>query len=186
MKKLFMLMFLFLLAAHAHAYAVDGVFIEYGLGDASVISSLSMINMYRVGALWKWHKTWLSNGDWHVTGFWEASLGNWRGFKPEANNQTITDFGITPVFHLEQKEGAGVMPYLEAGIGVHLISPTSIYSGRNFSTALQFGDALGFGVSLGERRQFDLGYRFQHLSNGDIKRPNNGVDFNQIHLGYRF
>ena len=119
--------------------------------------------------------------------FWEASLGSWRGFKPDANNQTVTDIGITPVFHLEQKEGSGITPYLEAGVlGIHLISPTSIYSGRNFSTALQFGHILGFGVSLGERRQFDLGYRFQHLSNGNIKRPNNGVDFNQIHLAYRF
>ncbi len=185
MKNLFMLMFLSLMTTRASA--VDGVFIEYGRGNASVISSASMVKMYRVGALWNWHKSWLNDGAWHVTGSWEASLGSWRGFKPDANNQTVTDIGITPVFRLEQKEGSGMTPYLEAGVlGIHLISPTSIYSGRNFSTALQFGDALGFGVSLGERRQFDLGYRFQHLSNGNIKRPNNGVDFNQIHLVYRF
>jgi lipid A 3-O-deacylase len=185
MKKLFMLMFLSLMAARA--CAVDGVFIEYGLGDASVISSASMVKMYRVGALWKWDKSWLNDGDWQVTGSWEASLGRWRGYKPGGNNQTITDIGITPVFRFAQKADSGMMPYLEGGLlGMHLISPTSIYPGRNFSTAFQFGHTLGFGVSLGEHRQFDLGYRFQHLSNGNIKRPNNGVDFNQIHFAYRF
>jgi lipid A 3-O-deacylase len=117
----------------------------------------------------------------------EASLASWRGYKPGVDNQTITDIGITPVFRLAQEEGPGMAPYLEAGVlGMHLISPTSIYSGRNFSTAIQFGDGLGFGISLGDHRQYDLGYRFQHLSNGDIKKPDNGVDFNQIHFAYRF
>ncbi len=185
MKKLLMLVFFSLMTRQA--WAVDGVFIEYGRGNASVISSSSVVDMYRVGALWKWKKSWLNDGDWRVTGYWEASLGSWRGFKPGVNNQTITDIGITPVFRLAQKEGSGMTSYLEAGVlGIHLISPTSIYPGRDFSTALQFGDALGFGLSLGEHRQFDLGYRFQHLSNGNIKKPNNGVDFNQIHFAYRF
>lgn len=185
MKKLFMLMLLLLMARQTHA--VDGVFMEYGLGDASVISSASMVKMYRVGALWKWDKSWLNDGDWQVTGSWEASLGNWRGYKPDDDNQTITDVGITPVFRFAQKVGSGMMPYLEGGLfGMHLISPTFIYSGRNFSTAFQFGHILGFGVSLGEHREFDFGYRFQHLSNGNIKKPNNGVDFNQIHFAYRF
>ncbi len=123
-----------------------------------------------------------------MTGFWEASLGSWRGYKPDANNQTITDIGITPVFRLAQKAGSGMTPYLEGGgwYASDLPDFSSIYSGRNFSTAFQFGDTLGFGVSLGEHRQFDLGYRFQHLSNGNIKKPNNGVDFNQIHFAYRF
>ncbi len=185
MQNLFILMFLSLTATHASA--MDGFFIEYGRGNASVISSSSMVDMYRVGAQWKWDKSWLNEGHWGITGFWEASLGSWRGYKPDANNQTITDIGITPVFRLAQKVGSGMMPYLEGGLlGMHLISPTSIYSGRNFSTAFQFGHTVGFGVSLGEHRQFDLGYRFQHLSNGNIKKPNNGVDFNQIHLAYRF
>lgn len=185
MKKLFKLMFGSLMAAQA--YAVDGVFVEYGLGNASVFSSASMVEMYRVGALWNWDRSWLNDGGWHVTGSWEASLAGWRGYKPHADNRTITDIGITPVFRIAQKAGSGMMPYLEVGLlGMHLISPTSIYPGRNFSTAFQFGHILGFGVSAGEHRQFDIGYRFQHLSNGKIKRPNNGVDFNQFHFAYRF
>jgi lipid A 3-O-deacylase len=183
LKKLILLLFLSFMATSA--YAVDGVYMEYGRG--ALISPLSIAKMYRMGATWNWDKSWLNDGDWHVTGFWDVALAQWHGDKPGDNNQIVTDIGITPVFHLEPKDGAGITPYLEAGIlGMHLISPTYLYSDRRFSTAFQFGHILGFGMSLGEHRQFDLGYRFQHLSNGGIKMPNDGIDFNMVHFSYHF
>jgi len=39
---------------------------------------------------------------------------------------------------------------------------------------------------LGEHQQFDLGYRFQHLSNGGIKKPNQGINLNEVHFIYHF
>ena len=75
--------------------------------------------------------------------------------------------------------------YLEGGIGVHLLSATSLGSKR-FSTALQFGEHLGFGYRFGARGAFDLGYRYQHVSNADIKHPNSGIEFNQVRLQYWF
>ncbi len=138
--------------------------------------------------LWDWNKSWLNNGDWHVTGFWEASLGRWRGDKPaDGSNQTVTDIGITPVFRFQQKEPSGLAPFLEGGfIGLHLISPTFIYDTRKFGSAFQFGTHLGFGVRVGARHQVDVGYYFQHLSNGEIKQPNNGINFNELHINYHF
>ncbi len=177
MKRLLVLVFFSMMATRA--CAVDGVFVEYGLGN--------MVEMGRVGALWKWDESWLNEGDWHVTGFWEASLGNWRGYKPENDNQSIVEIGITPVFRFAPKYAVGVSPYLEGGfIGMHLISPTFIYSARKFGSAFQFGNHLGFGMSFGERHQFDFGYRYQHLSNGDIKQPNQGINFSELHFIYRF
>lgn len=161
-----------------NASAVDGVSVEYGNGDAT--------DMARIGAVWNWDKQWFTDGDWLVTGFWEASLGRWNGHSAAGNNQTITDLGITPVFRFQQKNRSGLSPYAEAAIGFHLISPTFINADRKFSTAFQFGDHVGFGVSFGDRQQFDLGYRFQHLSNGSIKEPNQGINFNQIRFGYQF
>ncbi len=185
MKRLFFLLFLSLTATSAHS--VDGVYMEYGWGDKSLISTPAMAKMYRLGATWNWGRSWLNDGDWHITGFWDVSLAQWHGEKPGDSNQTVTDFGVTPVFRLAPKEGAGMVSYLEAGLlGIHLISPTYLYSDRRFSTAFQFGHILGFGVSLGEHRQFELGYRHQHVSNGDIKLPNNGIDFNMVHFMYRF
>ncbi|MDE2311408.1 MAG: acyloxyacyl hydrolase [Betaproteobacteria bacterium] len=176
MKKLSALMFSTM--AMGQAYAVDGVSIEYGKGNSA--------DMVRVGALWNWDKSWLNDGDWHITGFWDASLGQWRGKSSVGNNQTVTDIGITPVFRFEQKNPSGMAPYVEGAIGFHLISPAFIYANRKFGSSFQFGDHVGFGVRLGDRRQFDLGYRYQHLSNGSIKEPNHGINFNQIHLDYYF
>lgn len=176
MKKLSVLLFSMLMTAQA--YAVDGMSVEYGSGDSA--------DMARVGALWNWDKSWFNDGDWHVTGFWEASAGQWRGKSSVGNNQTVTDIGITPVFRFEQQQPDGMAPYLEGAIGFHLISPAFIYANRKFGSSFQFGDHVGFGVRFGERQQFDLGYRYQHLSNAGIKKPNQGINFSQVHFDYRF
>jgi hypothetical protein len=176
MKKISLLVSALLFSTSV--FAVDGVSVEYGNGDAT--------NMARVGANWKWGKQWFTEGNWLVTGFWEASVGRWDGHSAAGDNQTITDLGITPVFRFQQKNPSGFAPYAEAAIGFHLITPTFINADRKFSTAFQFGDHVGLGVRFGDRQQFDLGYRFQHLSNGSIKKPNQGINFNQIRFGYQF
>ena len=158
--------------------AVDGVSVEYGNGDAT--------DMARAGVIWNWDSQWFSEGNWLVAGFWEASLGSWRGHSAKGNNQTITDIGITPVFRLQQKNPGGFAPYAEAAIGFHLITPAFINADRKFGSAFQFGDHIGLGARFGGRQQFDLGYRFQHLSNGGIKKPNQGINFSQIRFAYHF
>ncbi len=160
------------------AYAGYGAAIEYGNGDAT--------DMARIAVTRDFEKQWFSDGDWLVTGFWEASIGSWQGDSSAGGNRNITDIGLTPVFRFQQKHPSSWAPYLEGAIGFHLISPTQINATRQFGSAFQFGDHVGFGVRFGERQQFDLGYRFQHLSNGGIKQPNNGINFNQIRFGYHF
>jgi hypothetical protein len=176
MKKTAWLVAALLLSGNV--FAVDGMSVEYGNGNDT--------DMGRVTALWNFDKKWLDNGDWLVTGFWEASLGRWRGYSASGNNQTITDIGLTPVFRFQQRSPSGFAPYLEGAIGFHLISPTFINADRKFSTAFQFGDHVGVGVRFGNHQQFDLGYRFQHLSNADIKKPNQGINFNQVRFAYNF
>ena len=176
MKKLIWLLAALLLTRNA--CAVDGVSFELGNGDYT--------DTARIGAIWNWKKQWFTNSDWLVTGFWEASAGSWRGKSHGENNQTITDLGITPVFRFQQKNPSGVAPYLEGAIGIHLISPTYIYATRRFGSSFQFGDHVGFGVRFGDHQQFDFWYRLQHLSNGDIKQPNTGININEVHFAYRF
>ena len=176
MKKLYGMVVFALIAGQAHA--VDGVFAEYGNGNSTDIT--------RVGVLWNWDKQWKLGGGWLITSFWEASAANWRGHSDKGNNQSIIDIGVTPVFRLQQQGASGVTPYLEAAIGFHLISPTFINADRKFSSAFQFGDHVGAGVRFGDRQQYDLTYRYQHLSNGGIREPNQGINFNEIHLAYHF
>ncbi len=98
----------------------------------------------------------------------------------------MTDVGLTPLFRFERECQSSVLPYLEAGIGAHILSNTSVSDFRRFGSALQFGDHLGLGIRFGKTGHYDISYRFQHLSNGGIKGPNRGINYNLLRLGYHF
>jgi lipid A 3-O-deacylase len=168
---------LFMLAGlAAPASAVDGVSLELGHGDRT--------SMGRVGVQWDWNQRWQLSQNLVASGYWDASLGYWRGDSSTAGARDIYDLGITPVVRLSRGNPTGW--YAEAGIGAHLLSETQINDHRRFSTAFQFGDHVGVGLRFGQRGEYDLGYRFQHLSNADIKKPNDGINFDQIRFSYHF
>ncbi len=75
--------------------------------------------------------------------------------------------------------------YVEGGAGIHLLSHTRIDE-RVFSTSFQFGELLGAGVNFGDREQYSIGVRIQHISNGRIKEPNDGITFGEIRFAYRW
>jgi len=158
------------------AFAVDGVAVELGNGDGT--------DMGRVALQWDWNKRWLQTDNWHLGGYWDLALGYWK--KDDVlpgQNDDIVDIGLTPVFRYQQNDLKGL--YGELAIGAHFLSHTSL-GDKKFSTSFQFGDHLGLGYRFGAKGAFDLSYRFQHLSNGSIKRPNNGINFNQVRLQYHF
>jgi hypothetical protein len=107
------------------------------------------------------------------------------GFHSGTNRQNLTEFGVTPLFRIE-KRGSSWVPFIEAGVGPRLLSHTRTSDEHNFSTAFQFSDMIGVGVAFGTRQQFQVGYRFEHLSNASIKRPNPGTDLNELYLRYSF
>lgn len=152
------------------AHAVDGMSAEAGSGKG--------VDVWRVGAQWNWQKKWFTGGAWHVGGYWDLQLGQWRGASH------ITDIGLTPTFRLEQSSGYG--PYLEGAIGFHYLSGKNITAAKQFSTNFQFGDHVGAGVRFGDKGQYDLGLRLQHLSNGGISHPNPGINFALLRFQYHW
>lgn len=158
------------------SYALDAMSLEIGNGDG--------VDMARVGVQWDWKKRWFQGTDWHLGGYWDIAAGYWRrGDARPGEREELFDIGLTPVLRIQPNGLAG--PYAEAGIGMHLLSHSSI-GDKRMSTAFQFGDHLGIGYRFGAKGSYDLGYRFQHLSNGSIKRPNPGINFHQIRLQYNF
>jgi len=163
------------------AVAVDGFSIQGGIGDGS--SEGSGTEMIRAAAQWDWNRRWLQGKEWHVGGFWDVGAGYWQRDAMPGQNSDLYEFGVTPVFRLQKNQLEG--PYVEAGVGAHLLSQTSL-GDKRFSTSFQFGSHLGIGYRFGARQAFDLCYSYQHLSNADIKKPNDGIDFHQIRLQYHF
>ena len=163
------------LVAAAPAAAVDGIAIEAGAGDNT--------DMARIAVQWNWSQRWFQGSEWHVGGYWDLGLGYWKhgGLPDQPGN--ITELGLIPVFRLQRNGLRG--PYAEAAIGFHLLSRTSI-GDKRFSTMFQFGDHVGLGYRFGVKGAWEVGYRFQHLSNADIKKPNDGIDFHQLRVQYHF
>ena len=174
-KALVVVVALAWLAASASSLAIDGLSIEGGSGDGT--------DMGRVGVQWDWKQRWFQGQNWHLGGYWDLSLGYWHRDASAGFNEEITEIGLTPVFRWQRNDLKG--PYVEAAIGFHVLSKTSI-GDKRFSTLFQFGDHLGAGYRFGAKGEYDLSYRYQHLSNSSIKRPNNGITFNQNRFQYHF
>ena len=147
------------------AQAVDGVSLELGHGSRKV-------DMWRVGAQWNQSPAWLAGTRWSL--YWDAAIGGWH-----SNTGTVYELGVTPVLrYAPSARGA----YADGGIGLHLLSDTHISSELDFSTRFQFGDHLGIGYRA---ERYDVGLRFQHLSNAGVRNPNPGINFLQLRVQYR-
>ncbi|MBI4357472.1 MAG: acyloxyacyl hydrolase [Gammaproteobacteria bacterium] len=155
-----------------------GISIGIGKGNANITA-------VRVSSLSDWQKNWRFSPLWSLTGFWEASLSNWKGNKAtHHSNDTITLLAVAPVFTL-QYQGLPSRPYLQTGIGASWLSDTEI-GRKELSTHFQFEDRAGIGIHLGPQQTWDLNLTAFHYSNGSIQRPNDGVNLVLLNLAYRF
>lgn len=168
-----------LLAGTPAAHAVDGFTLELGHNDDE------NADRYGLAVQWEWESRWFTAGDWYLGGYWELGVSHWDGDRGRTGNDSLTEAGITPVFRLQphQPTAGGLRPYLELGIGAHLLSDLSI-GDKRFGTSFNFGDHLGVGARFGDRGQYELMYRFQHLSNAGIEKPNPGINFHLVQLKY--
>jgi lipid A 3-O-deacylase len=158
------------------AHAADSASLEYATGNKS--------QFVRVGVQWNWEQQWFKSNGTHVSGYWDATLSEFRENRYQGTDATksLTDIGITPVFRFETDDKKGL--YAEAGIGAHYMS--SIYDNNNraFSTNFQFGDHIGVGYVMNSG--WDVGMKIQHFSNGGIKHPNPGANFVVLKTAHTF
>lgn len=158
------------LCAPAHADRF-GLRVDAGAADHHIQKA-------ELGLTWDPDITWWDTGEWHFKLLGEANVAYWRTHRGDRHG--LYEFGLTPIVRYMKKSGS-VRPFIEAGIGLRLLSHTSIGS-VNVSTAFQFSDMIGAGAQFGARQQYEAGLRFQHISNAGIKEPNPGVNFGQLYF----
>jgi lipid A 3-O-deacylase len=137
-----------------------------------------------LGIVWDPGFHFVELGGWHFTLLAEAHLAEWHPTTGTHTNN-ITEFGAGPVLRFEKESGM-VRPFVEWGEGLRVLSHARVSDSYTLSTAFQFADMLGVGLKFGQTGQYQAGFRFQHLSNASIKRPNPGINFEQIYLQYNF
>ena len=169
---------LFLAGVSFSAGAIDSVSIEAGHGER--------VDVARVGLQWDWDKQWFAAHGWHLGGYWDASVGVLHGRSASPINNDVADISFTPTFRYQQADLTALAPYIDFGVGAHLWSRTTITTDKRSGTALQFGSHVGVGLRFGRHGIYDLGYRFQHISNASIKRPNPGITIHLLRFQIHF
>ncbi|TDY25137.1 lipid A 3-O-deacylase PagL [Paraburkholderia sp. BL6665CI2N2] len=154
-----------------------GVQVAGGLGDHHV-------RKLDLGVVWDPNLTWWQIGDWHFALIGEAHVAWWHTDESD-EHRDIGEFGVTPFIRFIRGTGS-IRPFVEAGVGVRLLTHARISSDYTYATAFQFAPTAGAGVQFGSHQQYQAGYRFQHVSNGGIKEPNPGINFHQLYLQYNF
>ena len=142
------------------------------------------VGVYEVGLSWAPWKTWPVDPNWSLSLSPTAGVGLWHASDAVAN-KSLVDFRAYPVLRLDGNAFAGIALYIEGSVGLNLLTRTRI-DDRELSTAFQFGEFIGAGIAFGARREFDIGVRYQHVSNADIKKPNDGLTFGSVVFQYRF
>lgn len=166
-----------LASAPASAMDVDGFSVE--------AAKWSDARMLRVGLQRDIDHRWFEGPRYHVGAYWDLTLAAWRGDAYHAragSHQKLWDIGLTPTFRYQRNDKRGL--YAEAGIGIHYLSDLWDNNGATLSTRFQFGDHIGAGYVFANG--LDLAIKFQHHSNGGLKKPNDGANFLIIKAGFPF
>lgn len=135
-------------------------------------------NRFAIGA--DWDEKVYEAQNWEIVGRWEVNFHRWTSDSGEGT-QSGSIIGLSPVFHYQMKNMA-YTPFIEMGGGPHLLSDVYIED-ENKSTQFQFGSIFGLGI---KRDGIEVGYRYLHISNANIKMPNPGTDIHSLHLAYHF
>lgn len=171
------------LLSAGNVLAFDSVTLSYG----SSWGNHDEVDVYRLGLQRSWKQRWYTDGKWYLSGQWELLAGQWQSDPGNTGTDELQEVGAranTRLYRYPTGE-ARFQPYFELGLGIHLLSSSQIED-KDLSTNYQFGSNVGAGVRFGRGHQFEIGWRFMHLSNADIEKPNPGINFNLVHLGYRF
>jgi len=132
--------------------------------------------MWHLGMDLKKHITWLENHRGSLSFFIETQ------FNPSHNPYDNFEFGISPGFQYRYPFTEKLSGYLLASVGPHYMSLVI----RDQENGFIFSDAIGGGLYyfLNENFALNLGYRFRHMSNSGLAKPNDGINTNFITFGY--
>ncbi|MDQ0140149.1 acyloxyacyl hydrolase [Cupriavidus necator] len=142
------------------------------------------VEKYEVSARWDDIVQWQLSGRLALALDGEVNVANWRALSSRPSGQ-LMEFGVSPILRLSYA-GEYATPFVEASVGLRVLSDTEIAGGHRMGSAFQFSDMVGVGVAFGKAQRLALGYRFQHLSNAGIREPNPGTNFSMGYVRYRF
>jgi len=143
-------------------------------------------NVFGIAAVWDASSPLIERETWRVTGHVELDVMDLQGRRSNTGGyQSIAAIGVTPTARFEWPD-EGYATFIDVGVGINFLSHTSLQEVQQFGIALQFGEFLGTGLRFGQSGAYEIGVRFEHMSNGNIKFPNDGITFGVVRVAYHF
>ncbi len=124
-------------------------------------------------------------GDWHMVSLVEFGINVWASSKGRTGEDSLVDFGLTPVLRYQMDPKRGFAPFVEAGAGLHLHTQNGL-NDKDFDLPFAFGSHAGLGARFGADGKYELMYRYQHQSNAGLGATNPGINFHVMSLGTHF
>jgi lipid A 3-O-deacylase len=163
-----------------------------GLAGAGPLSSLELEagtgNHVDVIALGVGTREWFTQplGEhWVLSSYVVGRVAYWGSLDDHPRVAAVYDFSVTPVLRL-QSTGRNIGFFVDLGVGLHALTHTHINADRTFGSAFQFGEFLGPGVRFGADGRYEISVRVQHVSNGGIRNPNDGLTYGSVVVRYNF
>jgi lipid A 3-O-deacylase len=166
------------------SYCNDGFKLERIFFEAGQ-SLYENTRIYRSGISMKWKEEVIGKSPWCMHFSMEAAIGQWNTFTTGNENFKLIEYMFTPVVRVQERFPSSISFFIEAAVGLHLLSNAFVRGPRKFGSAFQFGDHAGIGIRFGKDQKYELSYRIQHLSNAGISKPNEGMNFSEIYFAYR-
>ena len=117
--------------------------------------------------------------------YWDLFVGNWHARNDVGGHSNFAHVG--GILNWRYRFSEGHSPWFgELGFGASVMDRIYPTPQRQFSTAFQFTEVIGVGLSLGDHGRHEVALRLQHFSNAGIKEPNPGESFLRARYTYRF
>jgi hypothetical protein len=112
-----------------------------------------------------------------------VSAGFWQADSDSTYAHHAFDVAYVPMLHWRLPVADHTRLDFEFGIGPMYLSEHDI-GNRQKGSDFQFSDHFGVGIGSADGK-WRIGFAFRHVSNLDIKDPNDAVDFKGVVLSYR-
>ena len=143
-------------------------------------------NVFGIAAVWDAKSPLMDRDTWLITGHIELDVIGLQGRRSNTGGyQSLGAIGVTPTARFEWPS-ARCAPFIDVGVGINFLSHTSLQEEQQFGIAFQFGEFLGTGLRFGQHGAYEVGVRLEHMSNANIKFPNDGITFGVVRLAYHF
>ncbi len=136
------------------------------------------VDSLAIGLQWAWRdpQQHVAGGSW--TGYTELLIGRWSTRGSERDRTNSTQIGLSPTVRYNFFRWPAW--FVEGAISINAIAPAFRNGDKEFSTVFNFGEHLGIGFRTAGNWEWIL--RYQHLSNGGLRKPNPGQDFIQLRV----